>query len=411
MMLATLTNKLRWSYRKNAPDIFAIIMRNYPRFVTEKEPKKSLDEIPVFTFHTVAPDSFEEKLKYLAQNGYRTLSGQEFRASMSGEIAIPPHSVLLTFDDGRASLYSVAFPLLQKYGFRAVAFIIPGLIPETAPPAQTYADFASGHASAEDLLERERGEEPLCSWEELETMHESGVIDFQSHTLYHHQVCVAEELVDFLHPRYPAYFFGNINVPAYRQKGEWRFERRLSWGTPVYRAEPRMAGLPAFFDDERVRQACIDFVRNEGGRNFFNSADWRKSLLSVYHAQRKRFNRTGMEARADQHEAILEDLSFSKKMIEQRLPGQRVEQLCYPWFMGCPLVVRLSKEAGYTVNYWGIVPNRPTNRRGQSLFYVPRMEDHYLFRLPGAGRLELVDLLKTKFKSHLPEFTAQLMKN
>ena len=118
-----------------------------------------------------------------------------------------------------------------------------------------------------------------------------------------------------------------------------------------------------------------------------------------------------MEARADQHEAILEDLSFSKKMIEQRLPGQRVEQLCYPWFMGCPLVVRLSKEAGYTVNYWGIVPNRPTNRRGQSLFYVPRMEDHYLFRLPGAGRLELVDLLKTKFKSHLPEFTAQLMKN
>jgi hypothetical protein len=300
---------------------------------------------------------------------------------------------------------------LQKYGFRAVAFIIPGLIPETAPRAQTYADFAAGHASAEDLLARERSEEPLCSWEELKTMHESGVIDFQSHTLYHHQVCVAEELVDFLHPRYPAYFFGNINVPAYRQRGEWRFERRLAWGTPVYRAEPRMAGLPAFFDDERVRQACIDFVRNEGGRNFFSSTDWRKRLLSVYHAQSKRFKKTGMEARADQHQAILEDLAFSKKMIEQSLPGQRVEQLCYPWFMGCPLVVRLSKETGYTVNYWGIVPNRPTNRRGQSLFYVPRVEDYYLFRLPGEGRLRLREILKTKFKSNLPGFTAKMMKN
>ena len=77
MMLATLTNKLRWSYRKNAPDILAILTRNYPRFVTEKQPQELRDEIPVFTFHTVAPDSFEEKLKYLAQNGYRTLSGQE----------------------------------------------------------------------------------------------------------------------------------------------------------------------------------------------------------------------------------------------------------------------------------------------------------------------------------------------
>jgi hypothetical protein len=226
--------------------------------------------------------------------------------------------------------------------------------------------------------------------------------------MYHHQVCVAEELVDFLHPGYPAYFFGNINVPAYRYNGEWRYERRLAWGTPVYRAEPRMAGHPAFLDDERVRQACMDFVRYEGGRNFFKSPGWRRRLLSVYHAQSKRFNRTGMEAPADQHEAILEDLAFSKGIIEEKLPGQRVEQLCYPWFMGCPLVVRLSKEAGYKVNYWGIVPNRPTNRCGESLFYVPRVEDHYLLRLPGEGRRSLRDILKAKFKSNLPGLSIML---
>jgi hypothetical protein len=410
-MLATLKNKLRWSYRKNAPDIFALCTRNYPRFVQDKDPEELRDEIPVFTFHTVEPVAFEEKLKFLHQNGYRALNGTEFRAAISGEMPMPPRSVLLTFDDGRASLCSVAFPLLQKYGMQAVAFIIPGLIPDTAAGSRTYADFVAGRASAEELLARESSDEPLCSWEEIQAMHGSGVIDFQSHTMYHHQVCVADELVDFLHPGYPAYFFGNINVPACRDNGEWRYERRLAWGMPVYRAEPRMAGHPAFLDDERVRQACTAFVRREGGKSFFKNADWRKRLLSVYHAQRDKFNKTGMEAPADQHQAILEDLVFSKRMIEEKLPGKCVDHFCYPWFMGCPLVVRLSKEAGYMVNYWGIVPSRPTNRRKQSLFYVPRVEDHYLFRLPGEGRRRLRDILQAKFKNNLPGLATQIMKN
>ena len=89
----------------------------------------------------------------------------------------------------------------------------------------------------------------------------------------------------------------------------------------------------------------------------------------------------------------------------------KVDQFCYPWFMGCPLVVRLSKEAGYAVNHWGVVTGRPTNRRGQSLFYVPRVEDHYIFRLPGEGRRSLRDILKLKFKSNLPGFKAQIIGN
>ncbi len=411
MMLAKLTNKLRWSYRKNAPDVFALLARNYPRFVTAKNPGKLHAEIPVFTFHTVEPVSFEEKLKFLAQNGYQTLDGEEFRAAISGESAVPPGSVLLTFDDGRASLYSVAFPLLRKYGARAVAFIIPGLIPETAPAAPAYDEYIAGGVTAEDLLERERGEDPLCSWEEIGEMHDSGLIDFQSHTMFHHQVCVSHELVDFMHPHDPAAFFGRLTALRYRENGDWSYGGGLAWGTPIYRAEPRMAGQLAFFDDERVRHACADFVRREGGKNFFTSPDWRRNLLAVYREHQKKYNRTSREQPCDQHQAILEDLALSKSMIEERLPGKKVDQFCYPWFMGCPLVVRLSKEAGYAVNHWGIVAGRPTNRRGQSLFYVPRVEEHYLFRLPGEGRRSLREVLRTKLKSNLPGFAAQLMGN
>lgn len=410
-MLSTLTDKLRWSYRKNAPDIFALLARNYPRFVTDKDPEELRDEIPVFAFHTVEPVAFAAQLEFLVHNGYQTLNAEEFRAAIAGETAVPPRSVLLTFDDGRASLYSVAFPLLRKYGGCAVAFIIPGLIPETAPAPPSYDDFLAGRAAPEDLLARERGDKPLCSWQEIREMHGSGVIDFQSHTMYHHQVCVAQDLVDFMHPHAAAYFFGNLNALAFRENGAWHHDQAPSWGAPMYRSEPRMAGRLAFYDDERLRHACIDFVRQEGGRRFFKEADWRRRLLSIYREYGKRYNKTGVETPSDQHQAIFDDLAASKSMIEERLPGKKVEQFCYPWYMGCPLAVRLSREAGYAVNYWGIVPGRPTNRRGQSLFYVPRLEDHYLFRLPGKGRRHLQDILKAKFMNNLPRFKKQAVSN
>lgn len=403
-MLATLTNKLRWSYRKNAPDIMAMLTRNYPSFVTARNPESLRDEIPVFTFHTVEPVAFEAQLQYLAHNGYRTLSGAEFQAAMSGEIAIPPKSVVLTFDDGRASLWSVAFPLLQKYGFCAISFIIPGLIPESAAFAQTYENYTAGEASIEDLLARERSNEPLCSWEEIYAMHESGVIDFQSHTMYHHQICVSPQVVDFMHPSFSKYFFGNINVPVYRENGELNYARELPLGTPLYRSEPRLAGRLAYWDDEKLRQACVEYVQQEGGERFFQQENWRKKLAAFHQTESKKSNNARMEKTAEQHRAIREDLVESKRIIEEMLPNKTVEQFCYPWFMGSPLAVRLAKEAGYKVNYWGIVPSRPTNRARQSLYYVPRVEDFYIYRLPGEGRKSLKEILQTKVQANLPRF-------
>ncbi len=80
-MVATLVNKLRWSYRKNVPDLLALLRRNYPAFMLSRHPKPVRNEIPVFAFHTVEPISFEKKLQFLARNGYCTLSGEEFRAA------------------------------------------------------------------------------------------------------------------------------------------------------------------------------------------------------------------------------------------------------------------------------------------------------------------------------------------
>ena len=71
---------------------------------------------------------FEEQLKYLKDNGYKTLTMQEFRDWMYGEIELPKKSVLLTIDDGALGTGTqngnLLAPLLEKYEAHATLFLI-----------------------------------------------------------------------------------------------------------------------------------------------------------------------------------------------------------------------------------------------------------------------------------------------
>ena len=74
--------------------------------------------------------TFEEQLKYLQDNHYKTLTTEEFRAWMYGEIDLPARSVLITVDDGGMGTgYSNGnklIPLLEKYDMHATLFLISG---------------------------------------------------------------------------------------------------------------------------------------------------------------------------------------------------------------------------------------------------------------------------------------------
>ena len=73
---------------------------------------------------------FEEHLKYLTDNGYKTLTMEEFRAWIYGEIEIPEKSVLITIDDGAMGTGThngnKLIPLLEKYHVHATLFLITG---------------------------------------------------------------------------------------------------------------------------------------------------------------------------------------------------------------------------------------------------------------------------------------------
>lgn len=73
---------------------------------------------------------FREQLDYLKDNNYKTLTMEEFREWMYGEINIPEKSVLITIDDGAmgtgAHNGNKLIPILEEYKMHATLFLITG---------------------------------------------------------------------------------------------------------------------------------------------------------------------------------------------------------------------------------------------------------------------------------------------
>jgi len=93
--------------------------------------------VPVLIYHEIATDGrapgetvialerFEQQMRYLATEGYRTLSLDELVAVMRGARAAPRKAVVLTFDDGWKSALN-AVPILERYRMKASFWIITG---------------------------------------------------------------------------------------------------------------------------------------------------------------------------------------------------------------------------------------------------------------------------------------------
>lgn len=90
--------------------------------------------IPVLLYHkvwrevsddlTITPERLEEHFRWLKDNGYKTLTLQQYLQISRGEAPDTGRNVLITFDDGYRNNHSYAYPLLQQMGLCATFFII-----------------------------------------------------------------------------------------------------------------------------------------------------------------------------------------------------------------------------------------------------------------------------------------------
>ncbi len=96
--------------------------------------------------YMVTAAAFEKQLKYLGDNGYHVISLTEFYDFLDYRQQIPAKSIVITIDSSMSSVVTIAYPLLQKYGYSATIFVYTASI----------------------------GNENALSWGDLEKMRQSG---------------------------------------------------------------------------------------------------------------------------------------------------------------------------------------------------------------------------------------------
>jgi biofilm PGA synthesis lipoprotein PgaB len=116
---------------------------------------------------------------WLQNNGYHPITVKDVEASRSGGKPLPTRAVMLTFDDGFRSHYTKVLPLLERFGFPAVMGIVTSW---TDTPPNTNIRLSA-------KLEVPR--DTFMSWDEVEKLSKSPLVEVASHTHDLHHGAIA----------------------------------------------------------------------------------------------------------------------------------------------------------------------------------------------------------------------------
>lgn len=108
---------------------------------------------------TISIAQFTEQLQLLHDQGYKVIRLRQLTDYLQGKLTtLPEKAVVITADDGNVTVFTNMFPLITRYHVPVTLFIYPSAI--------SNASYA-------------------LTWEDLQKMKESGLVDVQSHTFWH----------------------------------------------------------------------------------------------------------------------------------------------------------------------------------------------------------------------------------
>lgn len=122
----------------------------------------------------ISTDHLIAHFDWLKANGYHVVSLDDIIKAKQGIKPLPPHAVLLTFDDGLESFYTRVYPLLRAYDYPAVSALVG-----------SWMDMQPGRTM--DYNGRVCTRACFLSWDQVREMQRSGLVAFASHTWGMHE--------------------------------------------------------------------------------------------------------------------------------------------------------------------------------------------------------------------------------
>lgn len=117
----------------------------------------------------VTAEEFRWQMEYLKRHGYTPLLFSDLAEIQAGRLPAPEKPALVTFDDGYANNYEVAFPILRELGVKGNIFLV----------YETLDHHNAWHnPETEPWI-------PMLTWDHIFQMQKSGLMDFGSHTMRH----------------------------------------------------------------------------------------------------------------------------------------------------------------------------------------------------------------------------------
>ncbi len=120
--------------------------------------------------YIIAPALFERDLQTVQQAGYTTVLVADLLAYVEQGTPLPEKPILLTFDDGYYNNYLYAYPLLKKYGMKAVI----------SPVCRWSQQYSASPSQADHAVYSH------ITWEEMREMTASGLVEIQNHSYNMH---------------------------------------------------------------------------------------------------------------------------------------------------------------------------------------------------------------------------------
>ena len=327
---------------------------------------------PVFYYHSVAPEPFdnwmfyfltlrlevfENQMAYLKNKGFRGVFFDEWMEIRTGEKASEGKEVCISLDDGFLDNWVYAFPVAKKYGIKITLFIAPECVDPRDIVRPTLEDVWNGNCEESDLEAR-----GFVSWNELKIMQDSGLVDIQSHTMSHDKYISSTELKSFYYGDDKGFY------PIWNAKPEIKpyyladpnFEHYIPFGTPLFEEASAVITKKHSLNEELTKK--VAFIAAEFNlKDLAQRESYEKKVSQVI----KDFQQSDelfdeVESTEDYRKRLFYEIVDSKKILEQKL-DKPVQFLCWPHGDNTKEAHDLAKESGYLATTAGKMTEEANN--------------------------------------------------